>query len=169
MAPLILIMKYFVTGPQRSGSTFVSRCLSHDYGILHFDEVDYGLFDYKRFVDLVKGHGSWVVHGPAMFHRTMDVVKDFPDATIVVVRRDIKDILKSQERIQWDDRMERRNLRVRGDKRPIAQIKYDIWDVWKCSIKHYLEYQYGDFSRHPLWVDKEQRTNFKQKQWGLEG
>lgn len=161
-------MKYFVTGPQRSGSTFVSRCLSHDYGITHFDEVDYGLYDYERFIELVKDLDSWVVHGPGLFHRTFDVVRDFPDAMIVIVRRCLKDILKSQERIRWDDRMERKNLHVRGDKRPVAQIKYDLWDTWKPSITNHLEYQYEDFSKHPLWVNKERRANFGQKQWKLD-
>lgn len=161
-------MKLFVTGPQRSGTTFVSNCLSHSFRIPLIDEAEFDAYFYARFKFIAKKHDSWVVHGPALFHKVFDVANDFPDATFVVVRRDYESIIESQQRISWEDALERSHMNVsEWDTRPISQIKYEAWDKWKIDLPSWVEYEYNDFEVHPFWVDKEQRKNFHSKQWRL--
>lgn len=162
-------MKLFVTGPQRSGTTFVSNCLALSHGLHLIDEMEFDAHFYGMFKFIASKHDSWVVHGPALFHRVFDVVLDFPDVIIVVVRRDIAEIQKSQERIKWDPTLEEIAMQKEAtDTRPIAQIKYDSWDKWKKTIPAYVEFNYSDFKNHPLWVPEEQRVNFSPKQWKLD-
>lgn len=158
-------MKVFVTGPQRSGTTFVSHCIAHDLGIKHIDEMEYDVYYYDKFLDVIKGLDSWVVHGPALLHKALDIQNEFPDVIFVVVRRDIEDIILSQERIKWSDKEERESLGVEDDPRPISVIKYDYWDQLKPSLKNCTEVEYEALKTHELWVDKEHRADFTSKQW----
>jgi hypothetical protein len=161
-------MKLFVTGPQRSGTTFVSNCLSSSFNLPLIDESEFDAHFYGRFKFLANKQEQWIVHGPALFHKVFDVLNDFPDVTFVVVRRNVKDIVKSQDRISWKPSSERRHMNVPShDKRPIAQIKYEYWDRWKNDLSSWVEYEYDDFEVHPLWVDKTRRKNFHSRQWQL--
>lgn len=162
-------MKLFVTGPQRSGTTFVSNCLALSFGLKLIDEMEFDAHFYGMFKFIASKHESWVVHGPALFHRLFDVISDFPDVTIIVVRRDLEEIRRSQERIKWDPTIEEIAMnKEASDTRSIAQVKYDCWDRWKEIVPSYVEYQYSDFKNHPLWVPEEKRVNFSEKQWKLE-
>lgn len=161
-------MKLFITGPQRSGTTFVSNCLSRSFRLPLIDESEFDAHFYGRFRFMAKKQDNWVVHGPALFHRIFDVIDDFPDVTFVVVRRSIQEILESQQRISWGDLLERSHMNIAEyDTRPISEIKYEAWDRWKKDLPSWVEYRYEDFEVHPLWVDKEQRKNFHSKQWHL--
>lgn len=159
-------MKLFITGPQRSGTTFIANCLAHSFNIHFIDESEFDAHFYGKFKYLAKQHENWVVHGPALFHNVFDVINDFPDVTFVVVRRKIEDILASQSRISWTDYQERVNMNVpEWDSRPISEIKYSAWDNWKNILPSWVEYQYDDFEVHPFFVPKERRQNFHSKQW----
>jgi len=163
------VTKIFVTGPQRSGSTFVANCLSIHFGIPLIDEMEFDAHFYGMFKFVASKHESWVVHGPALFHKVFDVLSDFPDVTFVIVRRDVEEILRSQERIHWDPRIEEIAMNKEStDTRPVAQMKYDCWDKWKKIIPSYVEYQYSDFKNHPLWVPEDKRKNFLPKQWKVD-
>lgn len=159
-------MKIFVTGPQRSGTTFVANCLASSFGVPMIDESEFDVYFYGNFKHLAKKHENWVIHGPALFHNVFDVLNDFPDVTFVVVKRSIQDILHSQSRISWTDEIERKNMNVPDwDSRPISQIKYETWDRWKNLLPQWVEYSYEDFELHPKFVPKESRVNFHSKQW----
>jgi hypothetical protein len=158
-------MKVFVTGPQRSGTTFVSQCIAHDLGIPHVDEMAFDVYYFDKFLQAVEGLNDWVVHGPALLHKALDVQKQFVDVLFVVVRRDIEEIIRSQERINWSDKEERESLGVEGDPRPISVIKYDYWDQLKPQLTNWSEFEYESLKTHELWVDKEHRANFTSKQW----
>jgi hypothetical protein len=161
-------MKILVTGPQRSGSTFVSHCIAHDLGIPHFDEGLFNARDYDGFLQVAKENQDWVIHGPAIFHRVLDIQKEFPDVEFVVLRRDIADIVKSQERIGWSDEGERESFNAWDDPRPIAVIKYEFWDTVKHQLSNWREFEYEQFKTHQLWINKEHRSEFHSKQWQLE-
>lgn len=159
-------MKLFVTGPQRSGTTFISNCLAKSHGIPIIDEAEFEAHFYGRFRFLAKKNKNWVVQGPALFHKIFDVYHDFPDVTFVVIKRNVEDILKSQKRISWSDDMERAHMNVaKNDVRPIAEIKYCLWDKWKNDLPSWVEYSYYDFELHPYWVGEDLRLNFTSKQW----
>lgn len=159
-------MKLFVTGPQRSGTTFIANCLARSFSVPFIDESEFDAYFYGKFKYLAKQQENWVVHGPALFHNIFDVLNDFPDVTFVVIRRDINEIIASQTRISWPDTHERIHMNVvPGDNRPISQIKYETWDKWKKLLPSWVEYKYDDFEVHPLFVPKERRENFHSKQW----
>jgi hypothetical protein len=159
-------MKLFITGPQRSGTTFVANCLALSFGIKFIDEAEFDAHFYGKFKYIAKQYEDWVVHGPALFHNVFDVINDFPDVTFVVVRRKLDDILASQTRISWGETGERNHMNLPPwDDRPIAEIKYSTWDNWKKLLPSWVEYRYEDFEVHPMWVPKERREKFHSKQW----
>lgn len=160
--------RFFVTGPQRSGTTFVANCLAKSFQIPYIDEMEFDVYFYGMFKKIASQHESWVAHAPGLFHKVFDVINDFENTTIVVVRRDVEKIIKSQERINWDSKQEKISMRIdENDQRPIAEIKYNYWDKWKNHIPRYVEYSYDDFEVHPLWVPDEMRQNFAPKQWQI--
>lgn len=160
--------KLFVTGPQRSGSTFVANCLAKSHGVKYIDEMEFDAHFYGMFKYIASKQNSWVVHAPALFHRVFDVIMDFPDVTIVIVRRNIEEIVESEKRIDWNPKSQREAFFAQDDdSRPISKIKYDYWDKWKSRIPSYVEYEYADFEVHPLWVPKDERKNFTPKQWRI--
>lgn len=158
---------YFVTGPQRSGTTFLAHAISYDLGIQHIDEVDFQTFDYAQFREVAARSQSWVVQAPALFHHLADLLRDFASAIPVVCRRSIDDIIASQRRINWGAReegFERRHMAIPdNDRRPIAEIKYETWDRDKHTHRHFIEVPYADLRQHPLYV--ETRSEFGAKRW----
>lgn len=158
---------FFVTGPQRSGTTFLAHAISYDLGIQHIDEVDFQTFDYAQFREVASRSRSWVVQAPALFHHLADLRNDFVSAVPVVCRRSVDDIVASQRRINWGTReegFERRHLAIPdGDQRPIAEIKYELWDRHKHTYGHFVEVPYDDLRQHPLYV--ETRSDFGAKRW----
>ena len=158
---------YFVTGPQRSGSTFLAHAISFDLGIQHIDEVDFQTFDYAQFREVAARSRCWVAQAPALFHHLTDVQNDFPSVIPVVCRRSIEDITASQRRINWGAReegSERRHLAIpETDQRPIAEIKYEMWDANKYGYKHFIDVNYDELRMHPLFA--EERSNFGPKRW----
>ena len=158
---------YFVTGPQRSGSTFLAHAISFDLGIQHIDEVDFQTFDYAQFREVAARSRCWVAQAPALFQHLADVQKDFPSVIPVVCRRSVEDITASQRRINWGAReegFERRHLAIpETDQRPIAEIKYEMWDANKHGYKHFVDVNYDELREHPLFA--EVRSNFGPKRW----
>ena len=158
---------YFVTGPQRSGTTFLAHAISYDLGIQHIDEVDFQTFDYAQFREVVSRSRAWVAQAPALFHHLSDLRQDFPWAIPVVCRRPISEITASQKRIGWGNReeaIERLHLDIaESDQRPISEIKYEIWDQIKHSYKHFIDIWYCELQEHPLFV--ETRSEFGPKSW----
>jgi len=158
---------YFVTGPQRSGSTFLAHAISYDLGIQHIDEVDFQTFDYAQFREVAARSRCWVAQAPALFHHLTDVQKDFPSVIPVVCRRSVEDITASQRRINWGAReegFERRHLAIpQTDQRPIAEIKYEMWDTSKDGYQHFVDVNYDELHEHPLFA--EVRSNFGPKRW----
>jgi hypothetical protein len=158
---------YFVTGPQRSGSTFLAHAISFDLGIQHIDEVDFQTFDYEQFREVAARSRCWVAQAPALFQHLADVQKDFPSVIPVVCRRSVEDITASQRRINWGAReegFERHHLAIpKSDQRPIAEIKYEMWDANKYGYKHFIDVNYDELRKHPLFA--QERSNFGPKRW----
>lgn len=159
-------MKIVVTGPQRSGSTFVSNCLAKSFSAHHIDESEFDVYFIDWFFKIAEKHDSWVAHAPGLFTEMFTILNRFPDVTFVVVRRQIEEILNSQKRINWTDEYERAKLHLTsGDMRHVCEVKYMYWDMWKRYLPSWVEYSYRDFEVHPDWVADEKRINFSPKQW----
>ena len=158
---------YFVTGPQRSGSTFLAHAISFDLGIQHIDEVDFQTFDYEQFREVAARSRHWVAQAPALFHHLTDMQKDFPSVIPVVCRRRVEDITKSQQRVNWGAReegFERHNLAIPySDQRSIAEIKYEMWDKNKSGYQHFIDVNYDELRAHPMFAQA--RSDFEPKRW----
>ena len=161
-------MKILVTGPQRSGTTFVSHCLSRDNNLVHIDEGEFSVHSFHKFMEVTSMHRNWVAQGPGLMPHLIRIQNVYPDITFVIIKRRTEDIQKSEKRISWaHEHEEKLNLGVPDDPRPISVIKYQLWDQIKPYFNHYIEFRYEDFNGHPYWLEKEKRSNFHAKQWSL--
>lgn len=164
--------KFLVTGPQRSGTRFTANVISNDLGLEYVDEEDYYVDNMSQFLSVVNDKESFVVQGPAL-SLWLKYVPD--DITIIWMYRDINDIIKSQERINWNYNYQYVMIYkyVFGDQlkdidmdQPISKIKYDIWEqIQEPTLKNKTyNLIYESLSNHPMWIDKEQRRYFNYKQ-----
>jgi hypothetical protein len=164
-------MKIVVVGPQRSGSTFVSHCLAQSFNAKHIDEMEFDVYFLDLFYKIVEGSGdSWVAHAPGLFADMFKILDKIPDVTFAIVRRDIKEIVNSQSRINLNLEHEKIKLflcKETGEQH-VAPAKYEYWDKWKKYLPSWVEYDYRDFENHPFWVPDEARKTFESKQWKAE-
>lgn len=156
-----------VSGPQRSGTTICARMIAQDTGHSLVDESEYQWHDEAHWRQIVQDGEGIVVHCPAMCH----LVHEFGDderVVVVLMRRDVRAIIASQERISWTEREEPRELAKYGaDYGPIALVKYEHWDqVQRDRIpeEQRFEVEYEDLEAHPLWIPREKRVNFGHRQ-----
>lgn len=156
--------RILVSGPQRSGSEICAKMIANDGGFELIRESMYSFHNEDKFDDLLKQENI-VVHCPAMAH----IVHKYGDdeTLIIFMKRNIKDILKSQEVINWTKTQKRWEMKKYGFKRGIiSKIKYDYWEKYqKNKIKHFLEIQYESLKVHPFWKNPEDRPK-KRKKFG---
>jgi hypothetical protein len=165
--------KIYVTGPQRSGTTFTAKYLSKTLGYKHIDEHDFGTHDFNSMVNVVKSTECFVIQCPAQTHNILNFPMD-NDSIVVFMIRDVYDIITSEHRIDWHQRgaegRERKKYMDSFNKYtkpylPISIIKYKVWDdIQKPSLNNYLELSYDLLKTTDMWIDKDKRKNFKNKQ-----
>ena len=156
--------KVLVTGPQRSGTTFVSHCFSVDLGVDHIDEDDYTIDNLDLLADKILDKDSYVIHGPGVFHKVKDILEICADIFIVVMLRNTDEIIQSQTRINWNENEAKERTGMQ-DSRPYSTVQYERWNETKKSLdpEQYLEIPYLSMKNHALWI--EQRKNFSPRQW----
>lgn len=151
--------KIVVTGPQRSGTTIASHMIAKDLGYEHIDETKFGVHNGNVFRKILNDRENIVIQAPGLFQDCM-AIKD-EDVLVVVMKRNIKDIIASQERIKWA--YEKGELSKFGlENGIISKVKYDYFKTHKP--KNYVELRYSDLKRHPLYVENRKRFSPKQTQ-----
>lgn len=162
----------YVTGPQRSGTTFVSNYLSKKLGYKLIDEADYEINSFVKMQALINEAGKCVVQCPAQSHNILK----FGDTNSIVVYmiRDVFDIIKSEIRINWNKQGARDREYAKYSKHfptytlseiPISVIKYKVWEeVQKPHINNYIELKYSDLNTIDGWLNPIDRKQFKSKQ-----
>ena len=156
-----------VSGPQRSGTRLVAHAIAEDTGHRYVDESYFGTFKNSKLDQLLE-KSQIVVQCPAVARWVHEYSAD--DVLIVFVRRDIEEIIVSQDRIGWTERYEWGELQnYEADEGPIARVKYDFWEQHqRRHIEHWLEVEYESLKEHPLWVAKAKRgTDWQPDQWHL--
>jgi hypothetical protein len=154
--------RIFVTGPQRSGTRICARMIAHDTGYDYIDETDFHFDSLYLLFSLLEKKERVVVQCPVLCRHAHLFGDD--RTAVILMRRKVREIIRSQKRIQWTwEWLERdRYGRTRGD---IAGIKYEYWEKHqKKKIKHPFEIDYASLARHPLWLPKENRTSFSPTQ-----
>lgn len=169
-----------LTGPHRAGTTIAAIMIANDLGYEYHEEEDVfytyiakyewvppgapiDQIDLRRYFALVDA--PLVLRCPAFcsqVHRYTDV----PDLAVVLMRRELSEILASQQRVRWG--FEGKELAAyRGHEGPIARVKYTIWDREQKAIlgDRAFELDYESLSQHPLWIPKEERSDFHVRQY----
>ncbi len=151
----------FVTGAQRSGTNIAARIIAHIMGKKYIHENDFNVHDFDKMLTFV---GDSVIQAPALSHTVCDVPKDI---AVVFMLRDFDDIIKSEKRVGWifGDGERKKYYKKYGipldDKRPICQIKHDVFFEHDSKLPNTYQIHYNDLQGHPLWIDKEHRKDFE--------
>ena len=155
-----------VTGPQRSGTTIAAKMIAADTGLAFVDENDFGVKDIAPWGDMVTTARKRVIQCPSMC-RFVHWFGGYDDVAVVLMRRDVEDIIRSERRIGWS--LEAFELsRYAAVDGPISAVKYGYWDNYqKTFIKHAFEVGYRSLADHPLWLPDDARKNFTAKQTEL--
>lgn len=166
---LSYVTKVLVTGPQRSGTTFMAYALAKDLGWKYIDEAVFQVDDKNLFKKLLSRDENLVIQCPGIMRWISSY--DNEKNLIVLMRRDTKAIIKSEKNRGWGFELyEKGKYRDTGTEdlmvRPISIIKYDWFD--KVQIKNIrfskvigIKYP-EDVSNHPLYISDDDRIN-----WGI--
>jgi hypothetical protein len=160
-----------VVGAQRGGTQIGSKIMAHELEATLYHERHYGISSIDRFIATVAGamkaSGRSVIHSVAMMH-VVELLP--PDVSVVCMRRDLLDILASQEKINFIERFEdsernKFNSGLYGDafsmELRMPEVKYLAWDnIMKPRIQYAYDLPYEGLVNHPLFKVKDQRKHF---------
>lgn len=152
-----------VTGPQRSGTRIMAKAIAHDTGHRYVDEVEIHTDSLYALQHLILTEEKLVVQCPAL-SMYAHMIKD---ALIIMVARDIGEILASQDRIGWTrtwGKLER--IRCGNPDIPSAVNKYAFWQMQRHLIDDRFEITYESLREHPLWVEDKTGWGFAQTEEG---
>ena len=170
---LIQFTQILVTGPQRSGTRIAAKMIANDTGYRYVDETEYGVHSQKQFKKLQREE-FFVAHCPGMNH----VIHNYSteDNLVVMMYRDIEDIIASEERVHWfygiyDELLkygipyDELNQYAKTGVPPISGLKYQKWEnEQRDRIINFWDLEYESLSEHPLWIAKEDRKDFAAEQ-----
>lgn len=149
--------KIMVTGPQRSGTTIASIILAEELNYRYVDELDANtLVDAMHFYRHAK---RFILQAPmlAAYCHVLPMV-------VVYMVRPIAEIIASEKRIGWQCQ-ESELAKYFTKTGLISEVKYKAWrEYQQPKLCHAFELDYHSMNKHPLWIDREKRINFSQKQ-----
>lgn len=158
-----------IVGPQRSGTTIATKMIAHDLGYFPYleEHILYNFETLRAMIITNHRENKGGVYQAPNFSAYCHLIPAEP--AVVMMVRDVGDILASQERIGWGGPgglNEQKELELYFRDTGIAsEVKYEVWNKYqKKLIKHPYEVQYESLKGHPLWVEKEKRKNFGPRQ-----
>lgn len=140
--------------------------IAHDTGHTLADETTWGVHNPAGLLAALNSPPV-VAQCPALFKWVLD--RPTEEVFVVLVRRNLEEIYRSQERIAWGFEFEELSkfgfvpAYSGGHHLRAAEIKYAYWD-WGTKPPLRIEIAYDDLRNHPLWVNEEERKNFTPKQ-----
>ena len=147
-----------ISGPQRSGTRITAKIIANDTDKTYVDEK-YIDFHNLKLLEYFILHGNVVIQCPALCH-LLHYIND-KDTLIIVVRRPINEIIKS-ERKRWNEDAEKIELLKYGSTGGIiSEIKYMFWDFIQKDIlkERARDVNYHDLKTHSLFI--ENREDFR--------
>lgn len=154
-----------VSGPQRSGTTACAGFIMTDLGRGKIGRVSGGT-NLDQLAKTCAAKGDKVIHAAGCtFGLHREDIGGRDDTAIIWMWRDLKDIHKSEKRINWRPGTEfgRYNTKVREEVAP-AKIKMFL-EEQRDQIKHLYEIDYTELEKHSLYVGPEERKNFGSRTW----
>lgn len=155
----------FVTGPQRSGTRICAKMIERDLEAEYYDESVFLYDSTEHFINIINScKKTSVIHCPGMCHWIHKVSKK--SRAVVIMVRNIYDIIESQKRIGWNDNKELKKYKRQDSSGIISEIKYSFWLTHQKRLIHNpYEIFYKDLKLHEMWIDKKDRKNFAANQW----
>lgn len=141
----------FVTGPQRSGTRLAAQIIARQTGRTFVDELDYN-------PDIPMNS---VIQAPFLLKAVFELSFMFPTAEFAFMYRDVDDVVKSMEHIEWykdyiDDPKFYLNF-VEHSYRYIDFLKKEL------DASRWFDIRYESLVQDPLFV--KDRSNFTVKQY----
>ena len=161
-----------VTGPQRSGTTIAAKMLANDLGFRYVDETTFAGHDFHGLLRALDP-ARVVVQAPALSR----YVELLPKTSVVWMRRNLADVLRSQKRLGLDifadakkpfDPNEHAERDAYGEHshKPLAIAKTKYWEQFqRISLgERAYDLNYESLKSHPLWIDPDKRKGFADRQ-----
>ena len=156
------VKRILVTGPQRSGTTIASKMISNDLKLPCIDEMAFGAHSFDQFYEMAR-KPAYVIQCPTM----SPYVHLVPGAVVIWMRRDLRDVLRSQRRIGWDvfEGIEKDRY-FYGGHQEAAVVKTEAWCRFQRVAlgERAFDLDYASLTSHPMWVDPARRQRFGPKQ-----
>jgi len=160
--------RILVTAPQRAGTTIAAKMIAEITGYPYCDEDGIVIDDLTKFFTFHFESHSYVLQAPGLSF----IAHRLPVDLVVFMHRDIDDIAKSEQRINWHSQWnnyETDKYFYDGNLNNARRIKYEVWNKFQKPFmekhnKQYIDLDYESLKSHPLWIDKTSRKNFKPRQ-----
>ncbi|MFW9880249.1 MAG: hypothetical protein ACFFG0_44820 [Candidatus Thorarchaeota archaeon] len=163
--------KIVITGPQRAGTTIISKILSEELNYEFLSEKVFNTRNYEKFKQKIINTNNFVIQAPCLSYLAHKIQEIDQNIMVIFIYRKIDDIIKSQIRINWIGEQEERNNYIEyfpdfySRDKPISEIKYDVYIKYqKPRMINTVFLNYYTFKKHPLWIDKKYRVTFKPHQ-----
>lgn len=154
--------KILVTGPQRSGTTIAAHIIAKELGYKYYDERDVGVRSISLLIQRLLTDEPAVIQGPCFCSVVQWI--DTPDTAVVLMVRDIDEIRASEARINWPEEKKELQNYFR-DEGIISITRYENWEKYQKPNMRvpYFELEYSSLKEHPMWIEKENRKNFRRE------
>ena len=176
-----------IIGLQRSGTTFVSQAFSNTLNFTNIDEAEFDVRNVNMFKQIMKRENI-VVQAPGMTCRIQSFVND--DDLVVFMYRKWSDIIKSVYKknnslsnyifmdtmydiekhyfTEYDSKCEKYYDKYVNKTSYYLDSYYNMWKHYQSKvIKNCITLNYDSMKTHPMWVDKQSRSNFHRKQTSI--
>jgi hypothetical protein len=157
-----------VTGPQRGGTRICAKMIAKDTGFRYVDEDEFKFDFVRKFFEILKEERI-VIQCPTM--SSLVWAMDEEGTAIVFMRRNLRDILKSQDRVtfpdgqNWTQKFAPYEMMKYGVPSGVsADVKLRAWETQKRFLKKARPFDvvYGSLKEHPLWSDKHETFKWNQ-------
>lgn len=166
--------KIIVTGCQRSGTRIASKIISQNLDLPYIDEEEYGIHSEENLFQLISSRSRFVIHSPNWVSMRLIPFAQFDhDIHIVYMVRKTKEIIRSMDRINWWRHAPTvlTRLGILGiepwHKYAIPMLIQTRWEREirpTLNLDGFTEVDYSTLAEHPLWVNPEERKDFKWNQ-----
>jgi len=158
--------RVLVTGPQRSGTRIGTTMIAHDLNYWPVYEEQVGTDSLNRLWKHLQTTRNTVTQCPALSSHVHLLALDDPELAVVLMRRSIKEIRASEQRIRWaweKPELIREGILVNSSS---AEAKYKRWDELQADVigERGFVVEYSSLHTHPLWKPAPARVNFEPRQ-----